>query len=99
MRGWAVFAQAAPTIEDPIVAVGSGDYATAKAELSRASRDSGDAVLIGRVKGLIAEREQLANGLVAPDIVGVDLDVPGGADLIQLGHVGLDADICASRAQ
>ena len=74
VRGWAVFAQAAPTIEDPNVAVGSGDYATAKAELSRASRDSGDAVLIGRVKGLIAEREQLANGLVAPDIVGVDLD-------------------------
>lgn len=74
VRGWAVFARIAPKIEDPTIEVGSAPYERAKRQLRDASAASQDEALIGRVKGLIAEREQLGIGQVSPDIEGVDLD-------------------------
>ncbi len=74
VRGWATLGKFGPTLEDPNVGLTSAKYTAAKATLVKASSASKDDELMGLVRGLIADREKLGNGQVAPDIAGVDLD-------------------------
>lgn len=74
VKGWAVFGKFGSKLEDPNLAVGSDEYKRYKTMLEKAAEASKDPQLIGEVKGVIAEREMLGNGNVAPDIEGVDLD-------------------------
>jgi len=72
VRAAAMFARSAPIVAK--AKIGSDSYLAAKAELEKAAELSGDAAFAGRVRGVIAGREELAKGSIAPDIAGVDLD-------------------------
>lgn len=72
IRGAAILAPLRPALEDG--KVGSAEYEGAKATALKAATDSANAEMLAEVKSIIAGRENLVAGKVAPDISGVDLD-------------------------
>ena len=72
VRAQAMLVRSRPVVRE--AKLGSESYAAARAELVKAAELSDDPALQAKVKGLIAGRETLAKGRIAPDIEGVDLD-------------------------
>lgn len=71
VRGWAKLARLEPVLRATLPA--SAEYVKARAELTEAVA-AGDPMLKSQVEQLLVEREKFAEGLVAPEIEGVDLD-------------------------
>ncbi|MEM7201528.1 MAG: hypothetical protein AAF628_14765 [Planctomycetota bacterium] len=72
VRGWATFGRHFNTLSE--AALDSTEYATARETLSALDESLGRGMLARRVQAEIGLREQFALGMVAPDIVGMDLD-------------------------
>lgn len=72
VRGWVALAQHGPVLKN--ADRDSAEYAAAKAAMLAAAEKVSDARLRSQLEGAIDLREKLADGAVAPDIEGVDLE-------------------------
>ncbi len=72
VRGYAAYGILKPAIENN--PVDSKEYMAAKATLLAAMKDAGDKRLSKQVQSTIDVREKFGIGIVAPDIVGADLN-------------------------
>lgn len=72
LRAWACYHRQTPVLTT--AAIDSKEYAAAKAELVARLAEVKDERVKGRISSSLREREAFAIGMVAPDIVGIDLD-------------------------